>query len=227
MGVIDHHPGALCLRSGADGRQVGEIAIHAEHTVGHHQGIAFGLVQTRGEAGRIVVQIAREARAGKQPGIQQRGVVEAVFQYGVALADQRGDRADIGHVAGGEQQRTRAAGELGEGQLQLVVRTAMAIHQMRGATAHTPALGAGTHRGDHFGMVGQAQIIIGTEGQHRLAVDDHFRSLRAFQQRALAVEVLRLALGKAGGEIEGHGKSLVMVDNRKRVIHPTLRSAPA
>ncbi|MNN22042.1 hypothetical protein D3C81_1353850 [compost metagenome] len=70
MGVIDHHPGALPLGGGADCRQVGEVAIHAEHTVGHDQGVAFGLVQTRGEAGRIVVQVAREARAGKQPGIQ-------------------------------------------------------------------------------------------------------------------------------------------------------------
>ncbi|MNN57326.1 hypothetical protein D3C81_1723110 [compost metagenome] len=98
---------------------------------------------------------------------------------------------------------------------------------MRGATAHAPALGTGTHGGDHFGMIGQAQVVVGTEGQQRLAVDDHFRSLRGLQQRTLAVEVLRLAFGKAGGEIEGHGKSLVMVDNRKRVIHPTLRSAPA
>ncbi|MCY1461066.1 hypothetical protein D9M71_786860 [compost metagenome] len=53
-------------------------------------------------------------------------------------------------------------------------------------------------------MVGEAKVVVGTEGQQRLAVDDHFRTLRAFQQRAQAVEVLRLAFGKAGIEIERH-----------------------
>ncbi|MCY1371862.1 hypothetical protein D9M69_590300 [compost metagenome] len=154
------------------------------------------------------MQVARETRAGKQPGIQQGSVVEAVLQHRVALAHQRGDGAQVGHVAGGEQQRTRAAGEFGQRQLQLMVRTAVAVDQVRGAATGAPTLGTLAQGSDHLGMVGQAEIVIGTEGQHGPAVDQHFRPLRTLQQRALAIEVFRMAGGKARGEIERHKGSI-------------------
>ncbi|MCY1301121.1 hypothetical protein D9M70_507150 [compost metagenome] len=128
VGVVDHQPGALALGRGGQRRQVGEVAVHAEHPVGDHQGVALGLVQALGQAVGVVVQVARETRAGKQPGIQQRGVVEAVFEHRVALPDQRGDGGQVGHVAGGEQQRARPSGEVGERFFQFVVRTAVADH---------------------------------------------------------------------------------------------------
>ncbi|MCY1537537.1 hypothetical protein D9M68_730340 [compost metagenome] len=206
VGVVHHHPGTFGLCGGADGRQVGEVAIHAEHAVGDHQGIALGLFQAAGEACRIVVQVARKARTGQQAGIQQGRMVEAVFQHRVALAQQRGHRTQVGHVAGREQQRARTAGELGQRQLQLMVRAAVADHQVRGAATGAPLLRTIAQRTDHLGMVGQAQVVVGTEGQHGPAVHQYLRPLRTLQQRALAVEVFRMAGGKAGSEIKRHGR---------------------
>ena len=99
MGIVDHHPGAMSLRLGAERRQVGEIAVHAEHAIGDH-GVAAGLFQPLGEAARVVMQITREARAAEQPGIEQRGVVEPILQHRVALPDQRGYCGQVGHVPG-------------------------------------------------------------------------------------------------------------------------------
>ncbi len=207
MGIVDHHPGAMSLRLGAERRQVGEVAVHAEHAIGDHQGVAAGLFQPLGEAARVVMQITREARAAEQPGIEQGGVIEAIFQHRIALPDQRGHRRQIGHVAGGEQQRTRPAGELGKRLLQLVMRRAVTDHQMRGTAAHAPGRGALLQRRNHLGMVGQAQVVVGAERQQAFTVDRHLRPLRTLQQRTPAVEVLGTTGGEAGREIECHGRN--------------------
>ncbi|MCY1301120.1 hypothetical protein D9M70_507140 [compost metagenome] len=80
---------------------------------------------------------------------------------------------------------------------------------MRGAAADTPLLRAIAQRSDHLGVIGQAQIVVGAEGQQALAVDQHFRALRAFQQRALAEQLGGTAFGEAGGKIERHGRTPV------------------
>src|SRR5690606_4799957 len=95
----------------------------------------------------------------------------------------------VGHVAGGKQQRAWAPGELGQRLLQLVVRGAVADHQVRGAATDAPSFRAVAQGGDHLGMVGQTQVVVGAEGQQRLAVDLYIRALRAGQQRALAEQI--------------------------------------
>ena len=129
-------------------------------------------------------------------------MVEAVLQYRVALPHQRGDGAQIGHITGGEQQCARAAGKFSQCLFNLMVRSAVANHQVRGTTPHTPALGAGLPGGDHLGVVGQAQVVIAAEGQQPLAVDHHFRPLRAFQQRPLPIQVCCAPFGQAHSQIE-------------------------
>src|SRR5690606_20192616 len=80
----------------------------------------------------------------------------------------------------------------------------MADHQMRRTATDAPLSRTIAHRLDHLGMVGKPQVIVGTEGPQPLAIDQHFRLLRSFQQRALAVEMLGAACGQARGEIETH-----------------------
>jgi hypothetical protein len=53
-------------------------------------------------------------------------------------------------------------------------------------------------------VIGQAQVIVVTERQQRLAIDHHFRPLRAFEQRTLAIKVFGTTGSKACGEIERH-----------------------
>ena len=92
-------------------------------------------------------------------------MVEAVFQHAVALPNQRRHRAEIGHIAGGEQQRAGPSGKLGQGFFKLVMWRAVTDHQVRSAAAHAPFLGAGAPGFDHFWMIGQTEVVVGTEGQ--------------------------------------------------------------
>src|SRR3546814_14627806 len=70
-------------------------------------------------------------------GVEQGGVIEAILQRRIALPDQRRHRSQIRHITGGKQQRPWSAGEFGKGFLELVMRHAVADHQMRGAAAPT------------------------------------------------------------------------------------------
>src|SRR5690606_8110765 len=79
MGVIHHDPGAMLAGGSADLRQPGEIAVHAEHTVGDHQRITASLAQTLRQTLWIVMQIAGESRTTEQPGIQQGCMIEPVL----------------------------------------------------------------------------------------------------------------------------------------------------
>ncbi len=70
MGIVDHHPGVALPGFSTNRRQIGQVAVHAEYAIGHHQGVADGLVQTLAQAPGIVVQVARKARAAEQTGVQ-------------------------------------------------------------------------------------------------------------------------------------------------------------
>ena len=63
--VIHHQPGALGPGFTGQCRQVGEVAVHAEHAIGDHQGIAGGFLQALGQAGGVVVEVAIETRPGQ------------------------------------------------------------------------------------------------------------------------------------------------------------------
>jgi hypothetical protein len=130
VGIVDHQPGAFGLGFSGQRRQVGDITVHAEHAVGDDQCIAGGFFQAFGQAHRVVVQITIEPRAGQQPRVEQRRMIEPVFEHRITLPHQRRDRAEVGHVAGGEQQRARATGQVGQRLFQGMVRGAMADDQM-------------------------------------------------------------------------------------------------
>jgi len=53
-------------------------------------------------------------------------------------------------------------------------------------------------------MVGQTHVVVIAESQQRLAVDHHFRALRALQQRALTIEMFGTPVSQTCAQIEGH-----------------------
>jgi len=180
VGIVYHQPGTLGPGFTGQSGEVGQIAVHAEYAIGDHQRTAAGFFQTLGKATCIVMQVAVEARPAQQTGIQQGGMVEAVFQHRIALPDQRGDGTHVGHVSVTEQQRTRATGELGQGLLQCVVRGAVTDDQMRRTAAYAPARCSRLPGFNHLRVTGQAQVVVIAEGEQRLAIDHHLRPLRAF-----------------------------------------------
>ena len=86
MGIVHHQPGAPGPTQLGQPRQRGQIPIHAEHPVGHHQlagGIAGG--QATGQGLGVAVGVALEAGATEQAAIQQGSVIETGLEHPVSL----------------------------------------------------------------------------------------------------------------------------------------------
>ena len=78
----------------------------------------------------IVVLIALTASAAQLAGIKQRGMVQTILKNGILFAQQGTDDAEIGHITIGKQQYPVAAGKRRQRFFQLVVRPAVANHQV-------------------------------------------------------------------------------------------------
>ena len=124
-------------------------------------------------ATEVAVRIAREARARQQRGVVQRGVVELVGEDRVVAPEQRGEHAEVGHVAGGKQQRRAGWPTNAQAPLERRVRRSVAGDQVRRAGADAVALGAFAQRGDDARIGGEAEIVVAAEGRRRAAVDRH------------------------------------------------------
>ena len=84
---------------------------------------------------QIVVGEDAEFRAGKSGGVHDAGVNQLVEDDDVVLAEQRGDGAEGGGVAGGKSQRGFGVLEGGECFFQFVKRRERAANQPRRARA--------------------------------------------------------------------------------------------
>ena len=152
------------------------------------------VVEAAVEVGRFRVAVAVEAHMRAVAGVDQRGMVEPVLEHGVTAAEQRRADTEVGHVAGGEQQRALAAGERGQFLLECVVRFAVAVDEMGGAAAGAPLAGAVRHGLGQARVGGEAEVVVGAEAEDGVPVDDHFRALGGLGDAAGAVEALGLAL---------------------------------
>ena len=103
VGIVDHQAGVMLTGQLSQGRHRGDIAIHAEHTVGHnHLTSSVVFIQTTTEIIHIVVLIALTASTAQLAGIEQRGMVQTILKHGVLFAQQSTDNAKVGHVTVGE-----------------------------------------------------------------------------------------------------------------------------
>ena len=139
VGIIDHQPGAVPGAGLAQARDIGAVAIHAEHAIADHQRvIGPGARQLVLEVLDIAMMEATRANGSGAGGrqaraIEEAGVIEAIMEdleaaTGLARgARQCIDHAQIGHETGGEQQRAWPSGQLGQTSLQLVVGALVAI----------------------------------------------------------------------------------------------------
>jgi len=119
-------------------------------------------------------------------------MVELVGEHRVVAAQQRADHADVGHVAGGEQECCGLPDEARQAAFQFVMRRAMAAHQMRSTGTDAVARGALLRGRDQVRVIRQAEIIVAAEGKVLLAIDRDVRALGAFQYAAGAQQALLL-----------------------------------
>ena len=145
--------------------------------------------------------IAPQTGSGQQGAIDQGGVIEPVLPDGFARAGQGLKDAQVGHVAGREEQSPFAAQKIGQFLLQGLMGRAMTSDQMGRAAADAIGLHPPLAGGDHLRMAGQAQIIVGAEGNGRTAIKGQMGTWRRLDPAALAIEMGRPPALQLAGEV--------------------------
>ena len=193
--VVDHHAHVVAPRELDDLLERRDVAVHREHAVGHDQRPAVVRVaQAPGQVVDVAVAVDERLGAREPAAVDDRRVVELVGEDDLAAARQRGHDAEVGEVAGAEQQRALRALERGEPLLEPPVQRHVARDQPRGARAGAPAHRRVGGRLAHPRVVGQPEVVVRAEQQDGLAVEDHARSLRTAHHAHAAIQAEPLEL---------------------------------
>jgi hypothetical protein len=107
------------------------------------------------QIGDIRMCEALEARAAQQPAIDQRGMVQAILENRIALAEQCAGNTDIRGITTGKQQRPLAPRKYRERFLEFVMGTAVAADQMGSTTAGAISRRTVLQCADHSRVIGQ------------------------------------------------------------------------
>lgn len=97
VGVVHHDACAVFLRQRADLRQVGNIAAHGEHAIGHDEaaGGVGHLLQLLFQVRHVVMLVAEHLAVGELAAVVEAGVVLAVHDDVVMQTDDRADDAEV------------------------------------------------------------------------------------------------------------------------------------
>ena len=121
-------------------------------------------------------------------------MVQLIGKYRIPAAHQRAQHADIGHIAGAEQQSGWHAYKIGKLFFQRVMITVMAGDEVGSAAAHTGIARRLLHRRNQFRAIGQTKIIVAAEGKILVLICSNLLRLRRIQQSSLPHQTLCLAL---------------------------------
>jgi hypothetical protein len=108
----------------------------------------------------------------------------------------RRQHADVGHVAGHEQHRVALVFQRAEAAFQFAVHLQVAAQQARFAIAHAIAVQSLLGRRHQARMVGQRQVVVGAERDHRFAFRHKGRIGQGAVHRGVVVD--RMVLQPAG-----------------------------
>ena len=92
------------------------------------------------EVGEVAVVEALGLAVGHLGAVHDRGVVQLVEVDHLAAADQAGDQAEVGGVAGGEDEAGFLAQELGQGALELLVQVERSVQEPAAGAARAVAV---------------------------------------------------------------------------------------
>jgi hypothetical protein len=144
--------------------------------------------------------------------VDDRGVVQAVGDDGVVLAQQGFEQAAVGVEGGGEQDGVLETQIAGDGRFQLLVDLQRAADEADRGRAGAPLLLSGDPGLDDPLVARQAQIVVGAEVQHVAAGDLDHRPLARGDDAFGLGQALGVDLGQFAGdavvEALGHGRDL-------------------
>ena len=121
-------------------------------------------------------------------------MVQAVFEYGIPLASERLDQAEVSHVPGREQQCAWIAAEFSEFVFERMVGTRVTIDQVCSTAARAVLFDAFNKGRFHIRVVGEAQVVVAAKADDLFAVDDHLGLLRPVTDTAFTVEMVSFSL---------------------------------
>jgi len=122
------------------------------------------------------VQEALILAIGELAPVQDAGVIVFIGDDDVVAPDERRDGAEVGLIAGAEDERGFFSHEMGEPPLQFQVQFQRAVEKTGAATAGAKGLQGCDGGLPHFGMHGEPQIVIRADHDQVSAVNDRFRT---------------------------------------------------
>ncbi len=187
--------------------QVGAVAVHAEHGLGHDQARAALVVdrlQLALEVVEVVVAEADLAHARLGQARVQARVVEPVGEHlhrpGHQVDQGRQDRG-VGLVARGEQQGRVGALEGGQAFLDQQVLGQGSRDQARGRGRAAEALRVVGRAGAHEGMQSEAQVVVGRDvDEHPTVRQTHAAASQAADRAHDATAALGLGVVEGAGQ---------------------------
>jgi len=175
--VVHHDPRAVPLADFDQRRQRGDVAAHAVHAIHNHQ-----LARVLRELGQGVFQavgvVVREAAhprlvhaARHEAAIHNAGVIVLVQDGEIAAPHNGRDRAEVGLVAGGENNRRLFAHKLGQPVVQFQVEGQRTVEEAAAGAACPEPFG-GLNRGPlDFRVRRQAQVVVRPDHHHFFALE--------------------------------------------------------
>ena len=139
-----------------------------------------------------VVAEGAQLRAREQTAVEDRGVVAGVGDHGVADAEDRAERAEVGLMPGREHERVLAAHPLGDLRLQFEVQRRRAVQRARAGEAGAVAVQRILRARDYALVAGEAEVVVGAQHDPLRALHLHHRHRRGAEHVEVGEDV-RLA----------------------------------
>ncbi len=193
VGVVEHQHRAELFTNLEQPRRIGDIALHAEHTVHHDH--ASDIVQPRGalrlqlasQTFQITVFEPRHLAVRQPAAVDDAGVVQLVQVDLVVPTHQRPDDAQVRLVARAEHQRRFGADELRQPHLQPLVQVRIAVQESTARTAAAVFLERSLGRLDYAGVVGEPHIVVRADHDLALTVDVRLGVVRPLDRHEIRV----------------------------------------
>ena len=194
MRLVDHREGVVATRHLEEARQVEQVAVHREDAVRDDKSAAVSA--TGGELAAEVVHVAvavdEHVRAREPAAIDDRGVVQFVGKHGVALPDERGDCADVRHIARAVDERRLRPLERRKRALEPHMWRLRAGRETCAARPCAELVRGVRRRLDDARIARKIEIVVGRKDDELASVHDCRRTGRTLQRPAPARKPRRL-----------------------------------
>ncbi len=179
VGVVHHDPAPVLPGEADDLGQVGDIPLHAEDAIHHHElPPPARLDQGPLQVGHVVVAKPPGLAEGEAAAVHDAGVVQAVCDQDIPLAAQRREDPQIRLESGGEQQGGLLPLELGQLSLHGLVELQVPAQEAGPTAAGAVSLDRLARGLLDFGMGRQAEVVVGPDHDHPSLPNDDLGLLR-------------------------------------------------